>query len=117
MSTLAKERLYHTETILKRTLRVAYPAGQGRLVLRTEQDWDRDIEPIAVSEDGNISTFELQADQPFLYFKSGLVQGAEFHWSVGPNNLLLMGEQDQRIAYPYFLSPDRGRFSRLIEIP
>jgi hypothetical protein len=33
------------------------------MVLRTEKDWDRDIEPIAVSEDGTVSTFELEADQ------------------------------------------------------
>lgn len=114
---MTKERLYRTGTILKRTLRVAYPAGQGRLVLRTEQDWDKGIEPVAVSEDGNISTFEIQADQPFLYFKPCLVQGAETHWSVGPNNLVLLGEQDLRIVYPYFLSPGHGRFSRLIEVP
>jgi Putative esterase len=35
----------------------------------------------------------------------------------GPNNLLLMGEEDQRVFYPFFVSPDRGRFSRLVEFP
>lgn len=43
------ERLYQTATTLERTLRVAYPAGRGRIVLRTEQDWERDIEPEAVT--------------------------------------------------------------------
>ena len=72
MTTPAK-RLYRTERTLTRTLRVAYPSGRGRMVLRTEQDWDRDVEPVAVSEDGNVSTFALEADQPFLYFKPCLV--------------------------------------------
>ena len=74
MATPAK-RLYRTERTLTRTLRVAYPSGRGRMVLRTEQDWDRDVEPIAVSEDGNVSTFALEVDQPFLYFKPCLVEG------------------------------------------
>ena len=114
---MGKERLYKTNTTLERTLRVSYPAGKGRLVLRTDQDWDTDVEPVAVSEDRNTSTFKLQADQPFLYFKTCLVRDGKYHWSIGPNNLLLMGEEDRRISYPYFLSSDRGRFSRLIEFP
>ena len=60
MSTSGKTRLYRTERTLTRTLRVAYPAGRGRMVLRTEQDWDRDLEPVSVSDDGTISTFELE---------------------------------------------------------
>ena len=117
MTSGRKERLYKTRKTLERTLRVSYPAGKGRLVLRTEQDWDTDVEPVAVSDDGSTSTFRLQADQPFLYFKTCLVQDREYHWSVGANNLLLMGEEDRRISYPFFLSSDRGRFSRLIEFP
>jgi predicted alpha/beta superfamily hydrolase len=87
------------------------------LVLRTEKDWDRDVEPVTVSKDGNTSTFELEADQPFLYFKACLVRGGNHHWSVGSNNLLLMAEEDQRVCYPFFLSAERGRFSRLVEFP
>ena len=62
MATAAK-RLYRTERSLARTLRVAYPAGRGRIVLRTEQDWERDIEPVVVSGDGTQSTFALEADR------------------------------------------------------
>src|SRR4029079_7613379 len=92
-------------------------AGGGRLFLRTEQDWEKDIEPVSVSEDGNTSTFRLRADQPYVYFKACLEQNGELHWGVGPNRLLLMGEDDQRICYPFFLSSDKGRFSKLIEFP
>ena len=112
-----KQRLYKTDTTLKRTVRVSYPAGHGRLVLRTEQDWEKDVEPVLVSEDGNTSTFELEADQPFLYFKPCLVRDSEFHWAVGANKLVLMEEEDKRISYPSFFSPEQGSFSKLIEIP
>lgn len=76
---------------LKRTLRVCYPAGKGKLVLRTELDWQRDIQPIAASEDGNITTFEIEARQPFVYFKPCLIQDDEFHWATGTNDLLVIG--------------------------
>ena len=102
---------------MKRTLRVSYPGAEGGLVLRTELGWGRDIEPIAVSEDGNTATFELEAKQPFLYFKPCLVQGTSLHWSVGTNNLLLMTEKDLEIVYPFFFSDNLGEFSPLIEVP
>jgi enterochelin esterase-like enzyme len=113
-----KERLYRTSTVQQRTLRLAYPAGRGRIVLRTQMDWDKDVEPVSVSEDGNISTFKVAIDQPFLYFKPCLIDdNGEYHWSVGANKLLLMEEKDQRIAYPYFFGSERGRYSELVEFP
>ena len=111
------ERLYRTHTTLERTLRVCYPAGRGDIVLRTEQDWDRDVTPASVSEDGQTTTFRLQADQPFLYFKACLIANGTRHWSVGPNMLVLMAEEDVRVVSPYFLSPEHGGFSPLIEFP
>jgi predicted alpha/beta superfamily hydrolase len=115
MSTANPGRLYTTRAVLERTLRVSYPVGNGRLTLRTEQDWEKDIDAEATSEDGNTWTFRVRADQPFLYFKPCLARDGAFHWAVGPNQLLLMGEKDQRICYPFFLSPAEGHFSPLIE--
>ena len=118
MATIKKEKLYKTTHTLHRTLRVAYPAGKGRMVLRTENDWDMDIEPIAVSEDGTVTTFRVEANQPFLYFKPVLADDkGEHHWAVGDNKLLLMEEEDQRVTYPFFFSPNEPRYSKLIEFP
>ena len=47
MAAVARDKLYKTEATLKRTVRVCYPAGRGRIVLRTELDWDRNVEPVA----------------------------------------------------------------------
>ena len=93
MSTSGKTRIYKTERALTRTIRVAYPPGRGRMVLRTEKDWDGNLEPVAVSDDGAVSTFELEADQPFLYFKPCLVEGGSTHWALGPNKLAIMTDR------------------------
>ena len=61
--------LYRTETVLKRDLRVRYPLTEGRIVLRTDLDWDHDLEAASVSDDGTTFTFQLEAKKPFLYFK------------------------------------------------
>ena len=78
MSTHTKSKLYKTETTIRRRLRVAYPPGNVRLVLSIQQDWDKNIAPVERSEDGSTWTVELEADQPFLYFKPCLIRGDEF---------------------------------------
>lgn len=118
MKTVQKEKLYKTTTTLKRLLRVTYPAGKGSIIMRTEADWDKDIEPVSVSKDGNTYTFEIEADQPFLYFKPILkTADGTNHWSVGSNKLLLMEEDDNRVSYPFFFGSEKGRFSKLYEFP
>jgi predicted alpha/beta superfamily hydrolase len=105
--------LYKTNTLLTRNLRVAYPPGSGQIVLRTELDWDRNIEPLSESADG-ISKFQVQACHPFLYFKPCLLQNGQLHWAKGDNRLLIMTEDDRIISYPYFFDSDYGRFSELL---
>jgi len=105
--------LYRTGTPLRRALRIGYPPNAGQIVLRTEIDWDKSIDPISVSADG-ISTFQVEAQRPFLYFKPCLVQGGKFYWAKGDNQLLIMTEDDWRIFYPYFYGSEYGSFSPLI---
>lgn len=116
MTTQAREKLYKTRETIRRTVRIRYPADQGQIVLRTENDWDKDIESIALSEDGTTWTFSLEADQPFLYFKPCLLRGGKHHWAVGHNNLLLMSERDRRVSHPFFFNSERGRFSSLLTL-
>lgn len=116
MTDKKKEKLYKSTQTLQRTLRVEYPADQGRMVLRTELDWDADLEPIGVSDEGTTWTFNIKADQPFLYFKPCLVRKGDHHWALGSNNLLLMSEGDRRISRPFFFGSDKGRYSPLIKL-
>jgi len=84
----------------KRTIRVCYPAGTAALVIRTELDWGRDLNPVAVSSDGNTATFEIETQQRFVPFKSCLIKNGSLHRAVGPDNLLIMVGKDTRPVYP-----------------
>jgi pimeloyl-ACP methyl ester carboxylesterase len=99
----------------RRTLRVVYPLAEGRIVLRTEQDWNRDLEPDAAPEGGHTFTFTVQSAKPFLYFKPVLRVGDDLFWTPGVNRLVLMTEPDARPVYPHFRSPAGGGFAPPIE--
>jgi hypothetical protein len=108
--------MYQTETLLSRRLCVRYPAGRGRMVLRTALDWETDVEPVQVSEDGQACTFALEARRPFLYFKPCLREGGgALHWAVGPDMLLLMTGEGTGDVYPYFEGAQGGSFSPVVE--
>jgi predicted alpha/beta superfamily hydrolase len=108
--------LYRTEAVLRRELRVKYPLPEGRIVLRTNLDWDRDLEAASVSDDGATFTFQLEAKRPFLYFKPCWRRGDDLRWAAGANGLVLMTAQGARDVYPYFFGSEKGSFSPLIEL-
>jgi enterochelin esterase-like enzyme len=108
--------LYRTAQLLERDLRVRYPVTEGRLVLRTELDWDADVEATSVSDDGTTYTFHLAARRPFLYFKPCLRVGDDTRWAAGSNALVLMTAPGARDVYPYFGGSEKGSFSPLIEL-
>ena len=95
----------------QRTVRVRYPLQTGRLVVRTDHDWNRDIEPDSVAEQGTLFTFTLRSDRPYLYFKACLRQGQQLHWAAGANTLALMFEPDLRVDHPYFFCEPKASFS------
>lgn len=100
----------------ERTIRVAYPVRQGRIVLRTELNWDRVVEADAVSEDRTLWTFTLRSRRPFLYFKPQLVDAAGARWAGGANLLAVMTEDSGRSVFPYFETEAKGSFHPAFEV-
>lgn len=102
---------------LRREVKVRYPLDSGRLVLRTDLDWDRDVEPDRVEEDGALHVFVLESDQPFHYVKPCLRRpSGEVHWAVGANGLVIMTEPCVRVSHPHFFSGGAGSFSEVKEV-
>ncbi len=110
--------LYHTQRRLRRALRVHFPAADGRIVLRTELDWNLDIEPVRVSADKTLHEFLIESDHPFLYFKACLRTGDNLIWANGANALLLLTTDDPRDAYPFFgVGKVVGTMTPTLEVP
>lgn len=108
------ERQIGTE--LRRQLRVRYPAGEGRLVLRTELDWEKNLEPVEILDAGDTSVFEIAARRPCLYFKPCLETPGGLRWAIGRDSLLLMTTQGTREAFPWFSGSEQGTFSPLVDL-
>src|SRR5574339_933422 len=110
------EDIYKTETLLHRELRVRYPVKKGsRILLRTELDWNKDVEPDSISDGGQTAIFNLECKKPFVYFKVLLKTDNEVKWSVGPNFLVLMTQQTTNEVYPFFDSPETVSFTDVLE--
>lgn len=83
-------------------VRVHYPRNGGRIVLRTDENWERDIAPVSISSDGASHDFVLYSPRPYLYFKPVLVSGERTRWSVGAN-CLAVGDSTRPVdVYPKF---------------
>lgn len=86
-------------------VRVHYPAGPSRIVLRSDADWDRDLEPDTISDDGQRHEFELLLDRPFGYFKPVALVEDRTHWALGDDVLVTTGSGPRRDVYPRFFDP------------
>lgn len=93
-------------------IHVHYPPGKGRLTVRTEADWERDIEGEPVA-DGAV--FQVQTEQPWIYFKPCLHLDGEVRWVPGINRLAEPSPGGRHI-YPFFLSETRGALQEPEEI-
>ena len=97
------------------TIKVFYPLKDGNLVLRTDQNWDRDLEPVKISKDKSCFEFRLEHDHPYVEFKPCIRLPEQFLWSSGTNKLLISGGRDQR-CYPHFYSGNRGQVGEIQEL-
>jgi predicted alpha/beta superfamily hydrolase len=91
-------------------VRVHYPLAAGRMALRSEQDWDADVEPVAEDGGGTCFEFELSWERGVHnYFKPVLHDAGGSHWAQGENYLALSTSAAApgglvRDVYPHFFS-------------
>ncbi len=83
-------------------VRVHYPLAGGRLVLRSEADWQRNIEADPGTRGGCRFDFSLDLDHEYLYFKPLLIEGGEESWAAGDDYLAIAGSGRSLDIYPYF---------------
>ena len=99
-------------------IRVFYPRSSGRIVLRTDLDWDRDVENVRVEDGGARWEFVVDTDRPYFYFKPVLREdGGALRWSVGSNYLAVATTAESRDLYPHFFDGTNGDITHPLEVP
>ncbi len=102
--------------IYRGRIQVIYPLSRGRMVLRTEPDWDRDIEPVE-TELGHRFNFDVVFHRPHLHFKPCVRDGGELYWAEGANRLALLTVDEPSDTYPHFYAGRIGRITETREFP
>ena len=89
----------------KQLIRVIYPRDRGRIALRTDKNWDVDVE--AVSRRGSTTKFQIETGRPYFYFKPVLISGAVTTWSRGENCLAVATSGAPLEVHPFFREDTR----------
>jgi predicted alpha/beta superfamily hydrolase len=87
-------------------IRVHYPAGNGRIELRTDKHWNTTLTPRTVDKNG-VSEFWVETDRPYFYFKPVLLGADMEKWSRGENFLAIATSGTPLDVYPFFFEDTR----------
>ena len=95
------------------TIRVFYPNERGKVMrLRTDENWDFDIEPVSVS--AMVSEFSVPTSRAYFYFKPVLLSESGVQWSRGENYLATSTFDTAAEVYPHFLDDTRCSICELM---
>src|SRR5262249_59568885 len=89
----------------KQSIRVIYPKDRGRIALRTDENWDVDVE--AVSRRDCTAKFQIETDRPYFYFKPVLIRDRATLWSRGENSLAIATSRAPLDVHPCFREDTR----------
>jgi len=98
-------------------IHVFYPRTEGHIVVRTDHEWERNVDPVGVSDDGTNHVFRIETDRPWFYFKPFLVVGDETIPSRTANYLAIMNVVDERHVHPHFYEDTAPSVRERVEIP
>jgi hypothetical protein len=90
------------QAMQKQLIRVVYPTYGGRIALRTEENWDSDIEARSIGQNGCVSEFWIKTERPYFYFKPVLFLNGGVQWSRGENFLAVATSRAPLEIHPYF---------------
>jgi predicted alpha/beta superfamily hydrolase len=84
----------------RQIINVFYPTDGAKILLRTDADWDRNVE--STRSDEGSAGFLIETDRPFFYFKPILQRNGQPRWSRGENFLAVATSNTPVDIYPYF---------------
>jgi predicted alpha/beta superfamily hydrolase len=97
---------------------VIYPDVEATIVLRSSEDWERDIDPVHLRDGAR--HYVLSTERPYVELKACLLRDGEALWSQGENVIAVAaddGADSESLAlWPYFLSDARCSVCTLTEV-
>lgn len=97
-------------------IQIHYPLTHGQMVLRTNLDWDLDVQPTHCSEDGQRTEFRISTDQPYIYFKPVWRGDDGLRWSAGDNYLVVSEVREPVPIYPHFDESEKCSVTDVCEV-
>lgn len=98
-------------------VRVHYPLDGGRIALRMDADWDRDLSPARSDRTGRKFDFELPVEGTHVYFKPVLQRGGETTWAKGEDQLALADMDGTLDVFPHFFAEPKCSICGTHEVP
>jgi predicted alpha/beta superfamily hydrolase len=86
----------------KQLIHVIYPTNGERIALRTEKNWDLNVEAVSTRQNGSVSEFQIETERPYFYFKPVLLRDSQAIWSRGENFLAVPTSDTPLEVHPYF---------------
>jgi predicted alpha/beta superfamily hydrolase len=94
-------------------IRVLYPTDGARIALRTEENWDSNVEARSIEQDTGISEFQIETERPYFYFKAVLLRNGATMWSR--KDFLAVATSGAPLEiYPYFREDTHFSISELM---
>ncbi|MDQ7821307.1 MAG: alpha/beta hydrolase-fold protein, partial [Candidatus Eremiobacteraeota bacterium] len=111
MATKVKEATYSG------VIRVHYPLEKGTIVLRTEKDWNSDIEPDHVDRENHTYEFTVTNDHNNIVYKPCIREGHEMKWEHGGNRVTMLDGEIIEDVYPMFIPRASGSITQIFKVP
>src|SRR5262245_14287802 len=89
----------------KQLIRVIYPQDSARIALRTDDDWNVNVD--AVGRNGCTTEFQIETERPYFYFKPVLLSDGTTMWSQGENCLAVATSGAPLEVHPFFREDTR----------
>lgn len=97
-------------------IRVHYPLEKERIVLRTEKDWETDIEPDRIDRENHTWEFTITHKHNCIVYKPCIRDGSDIRWEDGSNRVTLLDGETIEDIYPKFVPGTTGSITQIYKV-
>ncbi|MGV8120235.1 MAG: alpha/beta hydrolase [Candidatus Xenobiia bacterium LiM19] len=101
----------------KGMIRVHYPLKKERIVLRTEKDWEKEIEPDLIDRETHTCEFTITHDHNCIAYKPCIRDGSHIRWQDGANRVTMLDGETVEDIYPTFDPSAKASITQIYKVP